>query len=65
MPKPELEVCGRCRFEVGGECRRYAPMVSAVGNVNGDAARAVWPKVAASDWCGDYEDDPALAKVMG
>lgn len=62
------ERCGTCRFwprypyaeandvsdagDAGGDqsdCRRHAPIAAVVDN------RAVWPRVGARDWCGDFE----------
>ena len=46
--------CSTCAFfnQSGTECRRYAPQPS-----EGDHAKASWPTVAASDWCGEYKAD--------
>ena len=45
--------CKTCAFFNTGEseCRRYAPSPSE------DGAKAKWPNVAASDWCGEYKPD--------
>ena len=47
--------CSTCAhyFDDGSECRRYAPQPSETD------AKAQWPTVAASDWCGEYKIDPA------
>ncbi|MFP4519328.1 MAG: hypothetical protein ACLFQ5_07730 [Oceanicaulis sp.] len=47
--------CANCFFfhEDGQECRRYAPTPS------DQDRKAEWPNVAASDWCGEYREDPA------
>lgn len=43
--------CRTCRFfhSQNSECRRYAPQPTA------DSNNAHWPKVSASDWCGEYQ----------
>ena len=49
--------CETCTFfnAADHECRRYAPQPS-------DRDRkAEWPTVAATDWCGEYREDPARA----
>ncbi len=48
----EFASCGLCRLELAGECRRRAPAIAA------DTGRAVWPLVAADDWCGEFRRDP-------
>lgn len=60
--------CGNCRFgQVGedgtaGECRRHAPrdLVLQVEDTRSGpyakVARAVWPRVGGSDWCGDWQE---------
>jgi hypothetical protein len=48
-----LEMCGSCRFydPTGGTtglCRRLAPTWRL------DASRSEWPRVSATDWCGEF-----------
>lgn len=57
------EKCGNCRYfdrtlgEVFGECRRYAPKLSAKnGEEQQPSALAIWPEVKEFNWCGDYEN---------
>ena len=46
--------CAKCMYfhAEAGECHRYAPQPS------GQDRKAEWPTVAASDWCGEYREDP-------
>lgn len=50
--------CQTCAFYNSGdsECRRYAPQPS------DNDQKAQWPTVAATDWCGEYKEDPEKAK---
>ena len=42
--------CSECRFFRDGTCRRYAPRAH--------AKQIRWPKVASTDWCGEFEYEP-------
>jgi hypothetical protein len=47
-PKVDLRPgCLSCKFLIGAQCRRNPPKV----HVTGDS---VWPRVSASDWCGEW-----------
>lgn len=62
-PEPE-RMCHNCKWlgaegfhdsepvVVGRTCRRRAPLVTG-GMMS--ATRTVWPVVALTDWCGDFE----------
>ena len=47
--------CASCAFfnTDERECHRYAPQPS------GEDRKAEWPRVEATDWCGEYKEDPA------
>ena len=51
--------CQTCAFfnDTASECRRYAPQPSE------DGAKAKWPAVAASDWCGEYQQGDEVRKT--
>jgi len=51
--------CKTCAFfnHSETECRRYAPQPSE------DGAKAKWPAVAASDWCGEYQPGEEVRKT--
>lgn len=57
--------CATCTYgRVGSdgliECRRHAPSATAESfglPVRGQHPQACWPRVADSDWCGDYRSE--------
>lgn len=65
--EPEIEpdhICGHCNWRgpegvhdtadavPGPTCRRHAPVATG-GMMSG--SRTMWPVVALTDWCGDFE----------
>jgi len=48
------QCCNSCQFELGGECRRRAP----VGLFSPDAAR--WPWVKHGGWCGEWKSKKVI-----
>lgn len=48
--------CGNCYFMSDNECRKAAPRVipEVWTDSNHDSATAVWPKVEAGQWCGEW-----------
>jgi len=47
------EGCENCHFSRNGECRRRPPTPVIAGFAVSRAAQ--WPRVEATDWCGEFE----------
>jgi hypothetical protein len=44
-----MERCSNCRFMIGQECRRNAPIPSQAFR------QPIWPMPRTNDWCGEYQ----------
>jgi hypothetical protein len=72
--RPAGPACARCRFfrpttKSLGRCHRYAPRGVVViaqrthAEVRG-GPETIWPPVAESDWCGEYESNQPANRNM-
>ena len=59
MPKVENQDCKSCRFLDTGSstCHRFPPTINFRGKTAYQEARAFWPIMSPSDWCGEWAPD--------